>query len=161
MRTLLQRIGNTYSYGCYRIQRTTWKLTTTRMYAIKSQLRTRGKKTKERRTDNMRLTHNKWERCCWLDDQAACTSQCQCSAIYTGGSLFNTKNYWDQAKRTGQLANALSQNCGNKIHKELASRSFTDALLRLAGDRVCYQRYFRARTHPVTSDVTRRIHTSK
>ena len=35
-----------------------------------------------------------------------------------------------------QLANAVSQNCGRKIHQELASRSFTDALLRLAGDRV-------------------------
>jgi len=35
-----------------------------------------------------------------------------------------------------QLANALSQNCGMKIHKELASRSFTDALLRLTADRV-------------------------
>lgn len=39
-------------------------------------------------------------------------------------------------KATVQLANALSQNCGPKIHRELASRSFTDALLRLAGDRV-------------------------
>jgi signal transducing adaptor molecule len=36
---------------------------------------------------------------------------------------------------TLELANALSQNCGAKIHKELASRSFTDALLRLAADR--------------------------
>lgn len=35
-----------------------------------------------------------------------------------------------------QLANALSQNTGIKMHKELASRSFTEALLRLAGDRV-------------------------
>ena len=37
---------------------------------------------------------------------------------------------------TLELANALSQNCGIKMHKELASRSFTDALLRLAADRV-------------------------
>ncbi|KAI9712819.1 MAG: ESCRT-0 subunit protein hse1 [Bogoriella megaspora] len=36
---------------------------------------------------------------------------------------------------TLELANSLSQNNGLKIHKELASRSFTDALLRLAGDR--------------------------
>ena len=36
----------------------------------------------------------------------------------------------------GQLANALSQNCGPKMHRELASRSFTDALLRVAADRV-------------------------
>ncbi|KAL6709879.1 ESCRT-0 subunit protein hse1 [Coniothyrium glycines] len=36
---------------------------------------------------------------------------------------------------TLELANALSQNCGSKMHKELASRSFTDALLRLANDR--------------------------
>lgn len=35
-----------------------------------------------------------------------------------------------------QLANALSQNCGSKMHMELASRSFTEALLRLANDRV-------------------------
>ncbi|KAI9681857.1 MAG: ESCRT-0 subunit protein hse1 [Trizodia sp. TS-e1964] len=33
------------------------------------------------------------------------------------------------------LANALSQNCGAKMHRELASRSFTDALLRLANER--------------------------
>lgn len=30
----------------------------------------------------------------------------------------------------------MAQNCGPKIHRELASRSFTDALLRLASDRV-------------------------
>lgn len=33
----------------------------------------------------------------------------------------------------------MSQNCGLKIHKELASRSFTDALLRLANDRNTHQ----------------------
>lgn len=36
---------------------------------------------------------------------------------------------------TLELANALSQNCGSRVHQELASRSFTDALLRLAADR--------------------------
>ncbi|KAF1850224.1 uncharacterized protein K460DRAFT_350304 [Cucurbitaria berberidis CBS 394.84] len=40
---------------------------------------------------------------------------------------------------TLELANALSQNCGIQMHKELASRSFTDALLRLAGDRNTHQ----------------------
>ncbi|RAL16286.1 ESCRT-0 subunit protein HSE1 [Aspergillus homomorphus CBS 101889] len=40
---------------------------------------------------------------------------------------------------TLELANALAQNCGPKIHRELASRSFTDALLRLAGDRNTHQ----------------------
>ncbi|OQD66316.1 hypothetical protein PENDEC_c048G05690 [Penicillium decumbens] len=40
---------------------------------------------------------------------------------------------------TLELANALSQNCGPKIHRELASRSFTDALLRLANDRNTHQ----------------------
>ncbi|KIW04408.1 uncharacterized protein PV09_04684 [Verruconis gallopava] len=40
---------------------------------------------------------------------------------------------------TLELANALSQNCGMKMHKELASRSFTEALLRLAGDRNTHQ----------------------
>lgn len=37
---------------------------------------------------------------------------------------------------TLELANALSQNCGVSMHRELASRSFSDALLRLANDRV-------------------------
>lgn len=40
---------------------------------------------------------------------------------------------------TLELANALSQNCGIQMHKELASRSFTDALLRLANDRNTHQ----------------------
>lgn len=36
---------------------------------------------------------------------------------------------------TLELANALSQNCGPELHRELASKAFTDALLRLAADR--------------------------
>lgn len=36
---------------------------------------------------------------------------------------------------TLELANALSQNCGPALHRELASKAFTDALLRLAADR--------------------------
>lgn len=36
---------------------------------------------------------------------------------------------------SSQLANALSQNCGQPMHRELASRAFTDALLKLANDR--------------------------
>ncbi|KAJ4393796.1 ESCRT-0 subunit protein hse1 [Gnomoniopsis smithogilvyi] len=36
---------------------------------------------------------------------------------------------------TLELANALSQNCGQPMHRELASRAFTDALLKLANDR--------------------------
>ncbi|KAF2227466.1 hypothetical protein BDZ85DRAFT_188337, partial [Elsinoe ampelina] len=40
---------------------------------------------------------------------------------------------------TLELANALSQNCGPSIHRELSSRSFTDALIRLAGDRNVHQ----------------------
>ncbi|KAL1960356.1 hypothetical protein VTO42DRAFT_8316 [Malbranchea cinnamomea] len=40
---------------------------------------------------------------------------------------------------TLELANSLSQNCGPKLHRELASRSFTDALLRLANDRNTHQ----------------------
>lgn len=40
---------------------------------------------------------------------------------------------------TLELANALSQNCGSKMYRELSSRSFTDALLRLAGDRNTHQ----------------------
>jgi hypothetical protein len=39
---------------------------------------------------------------------------------------------------TLELANALSQNCGSALHRELASRAFTDALLRLAGDRTTH-----------------------
>lgn len=34
-----------------------------------------------------------------------------------------------------QVANAVSQNCGKPMHRELASRAFTDALLKLANDR--------------------------
>ncbi|KAL5118624.1 ESCRT-0 subunit protein hse1 [Pleosporales sp. CAS-2024a] len=40
---------------------------------------------------------------------------------------------------TLELANALSQNCGIQMHKELASRSFTEAMLRLANDRNTHQ----------------------
>ncbi|KAH8601381.1 hypothetical protein B0O99DRAFT_501710 [Bisporella sp. PMI_857] len=40
---------------------------------------------------------------------------------------------------TLELANALSQNCGRKMHRELASRAFTDALLKLANDRNTHQ----------------------
>lgn len=40
---------------------------------------------------------------------------------------------------TLELANSLSQNCGHKFHRELASRAFTDALLRLAADRNTHQ----------------------
>ncbi|KAF1809720.1 hypothetical protein P152DRAFT_146152 [Eremomyces bilateralis CBS 781.70] len=40
---------------------------------------------------------------------------------------------------TLELANALAQNCGAKVYRELASRSFTDALLRLAADRNTHQ----------------------
>ncbi|KAF3907921.1 Intersectin-2 [Orbilia brochopaga] len=40
---------------------------------------------------------------------------------------------------TLETANALSQNCGSKIHRELSSRAFTDALLRLAADRNTHQ----------------------
>lgn len=40
---------------------------------------------------------------------------------------------------TLELANALSQNCGAKMHRELSSRSFTDAMLRLAGERTTHQ----------------------
>ena len=36
---------------------------------------------------------------------------------------------------TLELANALSQNCGPALHRELASKAFTDALLRLAAER--------------------------
>jgi signal transducing adaptor molecule len=41
---------------------------------------------------------------------------------------------------TLELANALSQNCGLPLHRELASRSFTEALLRLAGERNTHQK---------------------
>ncbi|KAI5370721.1 Putative SH3 domain, VHS domain, SH3-like domain superfamily protein [Septoria linicola] len=39
---------------------------------------------------------------------------------------------------TLELANALSQNCGLPLHRELASKAFTEALLRLAGDRTTH-----------------------
>ncbi|TGZ83858.1 hypothetical protein EX30DRAFT_315529 [Ascodesmis nigricans] len=40
---------------------------------------------------------------------------------------------------TLELANAFTQNCGHRMHQEMASRAFTDALLRLAGDRTTHQ----------------------
>ncbi|KAK8031036.1 class E vacuolar protein-sorting machinery protein hse1 [Apiospora arundinis] len=40
---------------------------------------------------------------------------------------------------TLELGNALSQNCGKGMHRELASRAFTDALLKLANDRNTHQ----------------------
>ncbi|KAI1387818.1 uncharacterized protein F4822DRAFT_407681 [Hypoxylon trugodes] len=40
---------------------------------------------------------------------------------------------------TLELANALSQNCGKGMHRELASRAFTEALLKLANDRNTHQ----------------------
>ncbi|ORY62662.1 uncharacterized protein BCR38DRAFT_439411 [Pseudomassariella vexata] len=40
---------------------------------------------------------------------------------------------------TLELGNALSQNCGKNMHRELASRAFTDALLKLANDRNTHQ----------------------
>ncbi|KAL8399181.1 hypothetical protein RB596_007852 [Gaeumannomyces avenae] len=36
---------------------------------------------------------------------------------------------------TLEVANAVSQNCGKPMHRELASRAFTEALLKLANDR--------------------------
>ncbi|KAK3384574.1 VHS domain-containing protein [Lasiosphaeria ovina] len=36
---------------------------------------------------------------------------------------------------TLEVSNALSQNCGKVMHRELSSRAFTDALLKLANDR--------------------------
>jgi len=36
---------------------------------------------------------------------------------------------------TLEVANALSQNCGKDMHRELSSRAFTDAMLKLANDR--------------------------
>lgn len=39
---------------------------------------------------------------------------------------------------TLELANALSQNCGVELHRELASKAFTDALLRLASERTTH-----------------------
>ncbi|TLS24463.1 hypothetical protein PpBr36_08715 [Pyricularia pennisetigena] len=36
---------------------------------------------------------------------------------------------------TLEVANALSQNCGKPMHRELASRAFTEALLKLANER--------------------------
>jgi signal transducing adaptor molecule len=39
---------------------------------------------------------------------------------------------------TLELANAVSQNCDKALHRELASRAFTDALLRLSNDRTTH-----------------------
>ncbi|SPN99032.1 related to protein HSE1 [Cephalotrichum gorgonifer] len=39
---------------------------------------------------------------------------------------------------TLELANSLSQNCGKELHRELASRAFTEAMLKLASDRTTH-----------------------
>lgn len=57
--------------------------------------------------------------------------------LYTLEVISNrTANQVHAADALSQLANSLSQNCGPTMHRELASRSFTDAILRLASDRV-------------------------
>ncbi|EGR44490.1 uncharacterized protein TRIREDRAFT_70251, partial [Trichoderma reesei QM6a] len=40
---------------------------------------------------------------------------------------------------TLELAHALCQNCGKQMHREIASRAFTEALLKLANDRNTHQ----------------------
>ncbi|KAK5995066.1 Class E vacuolar protein-sorting machinery protein hse1 [Cladobotryum mycophilum] len=39
---------------------------------------------------------------------------------------------------TLELAHALCQNCGKEVHREISSRAFTDALLKLANDRITH-----------------------
>ncbi|PHH75347.1 hypothetical protein CDD83_4412 [Cordyceps sp. RAO-2017] len=39
---------------------------------------------------------------------------------------------------TLELAHALCQNCGKPVHREVSSRAFTDALLKLANDRTTH-----------------------
>jgi signal transducing adaptor molecule len=56
--------------------------------------------------------------------------------LYTLEVSYGLPKSWTTIDMRRQLANALSQNCGLPMHRELASRSFTDALIRLAGDRV-------------------------
>ncbi|KAJ5105412.1 hypothetical protein NUU61_002759 [Penicillium alfredii] len=51
----------------------------------------------------------------------------------------NVQLYTLEVRDLPSLGNSLAQNCGPKIHRELASRSFTDALLRLANDRNTHQ----------------------
>jgi len=37
-----------------------------------------------------------------------------------------------------QLAESLGKNCGTKVHREIASRPFTQAILQLVNDRVLF-----------------------
>ena len=41
-----------------------------------------------------------------------------------------------------QLAESLSKNCGTKVHREIASRPFTQAILQLVNDRVPFSSLF-------------------
>ena len=79
------------------------------------------------------------KRCGCSHDKTTRTPECECAALHLGGMIVLPLKPESVLIATMKLANACSQNCGPKMHRELASRSFTDALLRLAGDRVSLQ----------------------
>jgi signal transducing adaptor molecule len=59
----------------------------------------------------------------------------QLYTLEVGSSLFGASPSEFHINNPAQVANALSQNCGKNMHRELSSRAFTDALLKLANDR--------------------------
>ena len=122
----------------YDLYSTGGRLTTCRMFATGQMLKIPGRTNGSRpnRDYHANALYLQTKGCGCFDDQAPRTSKRKCSDLYAGGMPMLLLSH-EQCSPYSQLANALSQNCGPKVHRELASRSFTDALLRLAGDRVC------------------------
>lgn len=72
-------------------------------------------------------------------DKEVGASKCERTIVYPRGRTLLGPVHQYLLIFIPQLANALSQNCGVKMHRELASRAFTEALLRLANDRNTHQ----------------------
>jgi signal transducing adaptor molecule len=80
------------------------------------------------------LTSENWELILDVCDRVSANSSGPQQAIFALIKRLAHRNANVQLY-TLELANALSQNCDITLHRELASKAFTDALLRLAADR--------------------------
>ena len=83
------------------------------------------------------LTTENWEFIFDVVDRVAATSSGPQQAVASLIKRLAHRNANVQIY-TLELANALSQNCGPELHRELASKAFTDALLRLASERTTH-----------------------
>jgi signal transducing adaptor molecule len=83
------------------------------------------------------LTTENWEYIFDVVDRVAATSSGPQQAVASLIKRLAHRNANVQIY-TLELANALSQNCGPELHRELASKAFTDALLRLASERTTH-----------------------